>query len=325
MIGKRPIDQYLDGFRLMGAKVKEVEKDDAMEISIKAPRGGLSGAKIFMKNPSVSGTETIMMAAILANGTTFIQNAAMEPEIKALADFLSTCGAKIEGAGTSVIRIEGNGLLESKGRPYLTIPDRIEAGSFIILSALIGSDVLISNCNPSHLSAILHIMECCGVNLEVGNDYVRVRSSKKPYSHKEKNLSVKTHEYPGFPTDLQAPLTAFLTQVEGDSSIFETVFESRLEYISDISKMGGSIVPVSNNQVIIHGRTDLIGREMEAKDLRSGMAFLILGLIGKGESLVMNAYNIDRGYAKIEERLHKVGAKIERVSNEGKGERLKVG
>lgn len=313
MIGKRPIDQYLESYRAMGAKVKEVEVDGAIEITVTAPKNGLKGATLFMRKPSVGATESLMMASVLAKGVTTIKNAAMEPEIVALADYLKLCGANIHGAGTPTVRIEGGELLQSKGRPYITIPDRIEAGSFILLAALIGKDVTIKNCDPTHLDALFHELRECGVNLEIGKDFVRVRENKEPYVHKDRTLSLKTHEYPGFPTDLQAPMLAFLTQVEGDSTIFETIFESRLEYVSDIAKMGGSIVPVSQNQVVVHGPTPLEGREMKAMDLRSGMAFLILGLIAKGDSRVHNAYNIDRGYAHIEDRLRAIGARIERV------------
>lgn len=313
LIGKRPIDQYLDSYRAMGAKVAEREVEGAIEITVTAPKKGLKGVSLFMRKPSVGATESLMMAAVLAKGVTTIKNAAMEPEIVALAEYLKLCGAHIDGAGTPTIRIEGGGLLQSKGRPYITIPDRIEAGSFILLAALIGKDVTVKNCDPAHLDALFHELSECGVNYEIGKDFVRVHENEKPYAHKERSLSLKTHEYPGFPTDLQAPMLAFLTQVEGDSSIFETIFESRLEYVADISKMGGSIVPVSQNQVVVHGPTPLEGREMKAMDLRSGMAFLILGLIAKGESRVHNAYNIDRGYAHIEDRLRKIGARIERV------------
>ncbi len=313
LIGKRPIDQYLRSFTAMGAKVKETEIDGTIEITVTAPKRGLKGATLFLRMPSVGVTETLMMAAVLSRGVTTIKNAAMEPEIIALADYLHLCGASIEGAGTPTIKIEGGELLQSKGRPYITIPDRIEAGSFVILAALIGKDVTIGNCEPAHLDALLHELKECGVRFEVGKDFVRVRESKKTYTLGGRSLALKTHEYPGFPTDLQAPMLAFLTQVEGDSSVFETIFESRLEYVADINKMGGSIVPVAQNQVVIHGPTPLVGREMKAMDLRSGMAFLILGLMSKGESRVENAYNIDRGYAHIEDRLRAIGARIERV------------
>ena len=313
MIGKRPIDQFLDGYREMGAKVKEENVDDVIEITITAPKRGLSGASIYMRTPSVTATETLAMTAVLAHGKTVIKNAAMEPEITALLEYLASRGAKIKGIGTPTIEIDGGELLHSETVPYKCIPDRIEAGSFVILAALIGKDVTVRNCNPDHLDALTHVLLHCGVNLELGDDFIRVRHAKEPYRLPHKTLSIKTQGYPGFPTDLQAPTISFLTQVEGDSNIFETIFESRLEFVNDINKMGGSVVTVSQNQVFVHGPTLLEGREMKAMDLRSGMAFLILALMAKGESKVHNAYNIDRGYAHIEERLRAIGAKIERV------------
>lgn len=312
-IGKRPIDQFLDGYRAMGAKVSEVEQEKVLNVTITAPKGGLRGAEIFMRNPSHTATETLMMAGVLARGKTVLKNAAMEPEIVALAEYLVACGAAISGAGTPTIEIVGGKLLKASGRPYVTIPDRIEAGSIIVLASLLGKKVTIRNCEPCHLDALIAALKLCGVRITTGPDFVEIFDSGKNYRLPDKSLTIKTQGYPGFPTDLQAPMISFFTQVDGDSVVFETIFESRLEYIQDLVKMGASIVTVSNNQAFIHGSTPLVGKEMKSLDLRSGMAFVIAGLLAKGESLVHNAYNIDRGYANIEGRLKNIGAKIERV------------
>ncbi|MBI3019748.1 MAG: UDP-N-acetylglucosamine 1-carboxyvinyltransferase [Parcubacteria group bacterium] len=253
LIGARPIDLFLSGFRAMGARVRE--KNNAYEIE--APQGKLRGAKIFFKNPSVTATETLMMAGVLARGATELKNAAMEPEIIALAEFLNSCGAKIDGAGTSKISIRGTGLLSGK-KPFLTPPDRIEAGSFLILGALAAEDLTVTDCDPSHLESLLDHLRAVGVSLEVGKNKIRVKNEKNAASALQ-SFDLKTHEYPGFPTDLQAPMVVLLTQAAGSALVFETIFEGRFRYIDALLKMGAKIEVCDPHRVIVSGPAPLRG------------------------------------------------------------------
>ena len=310
LIGARPIDLFLDGFKKMGARVRE----ENGRYGIDAPEGKLRGAEIFFKTPSVTGTETLMMAAVLARGTTVLKNAAMEPEIAALADFLNLSGAKIHGAGTAEIIIKGTGLLTAK-KPFKTPPDRIEGGSFLILAALAARDVTITDCEPAHLEALIEHLRGAGVSIEVGKKTLRVKNDGK----KQRALSardVKTHEYPGFPTDLQAPLAVLLSQAEGNSLVFETIFEGRFRYVEALKKMGAKIEICDPHRIIVSGPVSLVGRTLESPDLRAGLAYIIAALVAEGESVIHNVYTIDRGYERIEERLQKIGADIKRMKNE---------
>src|SRR3989338_8877508 len=306
LIGARPIDIFLDGFTKLGAKV--VERDGWY--TIVAPRGGLRGATIRFVSPSVTATETLMMAAVLAKGKTVLKNVALEPEIEILADFLNQCGARIQGAGTT-IEIIGTPLLHDTGKTYKTPPDRIEAGSFLILGALAAKDMLITDCEPAHVEALIDVLELAGISVEVGNGTLRVKSGKHP-SH-FKSFDIKTHEYPGFPTDLQAPIVAFLTQVSGRALVFETIFEGRLSYVPELVRMGADIQVCDPHRVIVRGPTALSGHELEIPDLRAGLAYLIAAIVAKGESVIHNVYTIDRGYEQIEERLLGIGVDIRRI------------
>ena len=307
VIGERSIDLFLDSFRALGASVRH--RGDKYVIT--APQGGLVGTTLFLKSPSVTATETLMMAGVLSKGQTVIRNAAMEPEIAHLATFLNACGARIDGAGTPVIRIRGRSLLRSRGKAYVTLPDRIEAGSFIILAALAAKDVTVAHCDPSHIESLLYTLESIGVSIKVGKDSVRITSPRRlPY----KATSFKTHEYPGFPTDLQAPMTTLLTQADGESLVFETIFEGRLNYVESLKRMNASIQVMDPHRVLVNGPTELVGRRLESPDLRAGLAFVIAATIARGVSYVHNAYNIDRGYEAIEERFSSIGVDIERVN-----------
>lgn len=303
VIGKRPIDVFLNSFEKMGAKIK-TNKDSYV---IEAKK--MHGAEIFFRVPSVTATETLIMTAVLVKGITTIHNCACEPEITYLANFLNSSGAKIKGAGTHTIIIKGTGLLK-KGE-YMTPPDRIEAGSFAVIASLCGKNIKITNCNPSDMMAELNSLHEMGVNFNLDKNSISISAPKllKP-------IDIKTREYPGFPTDLQAPFSVLLTQAKGKSTIFETVFEGRLNYLNDLERMGADIVQCDPHRAIINGPTSLRGREMESPDLRAGLAFLIAGLIAKGDSVVHNAYNIDRGYEKIEDRLNATGADIRRITND---------
>jgi len=310
VIGKRPIDIFLDGFKAMGATIN---LNDEM-YQIKAAGGKLRGAEIFFKNQSVTATETFMMAAVLAQGKTILKNAALEPEIVSLGEYLISGGAKLSGLGTTTITIEGGEMLSAKGRVHHTMPDRIEAGSFIILGALAAKDLKVSDCDPEHLDALLYTLRSAGVNFEVGADFVRVFGNE---GKKFQALDIKTHEYPGFPTDLQAPISIFLTQAEGQSFIFETIFENRLNYLEALGRLGANTRILDSHRALIDGPSALSGKEMESPDLRAGLAYVIAGIVAKGETVVHNVYYIDRGYENIDERLRAIGLNIRR-------ERLKL-
>jgi UDP-N-acetylglucosamine 1-carboxyvinyltransferase len=301
VIGKRPIDIFLNGYKKMGAKIKESVDGGSFEISAKR----LKGAEIFFRVVSVTGTETLMMAATLAEGKTVLHNAAQEPEIEILADFLKVCGAQISGAGTNTIIIEG--VKKLNGGAFYNPPDRIETGSFAIMGALLGKNLRITNCVPNQIMSVIDHMTSMGVDTKYGKDWITVSRPKNLLT-----VDVKTHEYPGFPTDLQAPFSILLTQAKGMSLLFETIFEGRLGYIEDLNRMGANIIAYDTHRVAISGPTELRGREMESPDLRAGLAFIVAALVANGESIVHNAYNIDRGYERIEERLRAIGADIRR-------------
>lgn len=309
VIGARPIDLFLEGFQKMGARI--IFRDGTYHI---VARGGkLRGAELFFRAQSVTGTETFMMAAILAEGKTVIKNAAMEPEIKHLADFLISCGARIKGAGTPAIEITGGTLLRAGKKTYITPPDRIEAGSFLILGALAAKDLKITNCDPTHIEALLEVLDLAGVHFRVGKDFVHIKGNSKRNAYFKNTALLKTHEYPGFPTDLQAPMMIFLTQASGESLVFETIFEGRLNYVEELVRMGADIRTMDPHRVIVKGHTSLKGREMESPDLRAGLAFVIAGVVARGRSVIHNVYNIDRGYERVEERLRGIGVDIKRV------------
>lgn len=302
VIGERPIDIFLDGFQKLGAEISR----DGENYILKAKR--LKGAEIIFKKVSVTATETLMMAAVLAEGKTVLYNAACEPEILALAEFLNLSGARIKGAGTYKIEITGVKKLKFK-KPYAIIPDRIEAGSFAILAALLGKEIKINNCEPEHLLVFLEYLKVSGAEIQKGKNYLKISAPKRLTA-----IDIQTREYPGFPTDLQAPFVALLTQAEGKSMVTETIFEGRLNYIEDLNRMGAKIISCDPHRIIIDGPSCLHAREMESPDLRAGLAFALAALCAKGESVVHGIYKIDRGYERIEERLRKLGAEIERVN-----------
>lgn len=306
VIGKRPIDLFLSSFEAMGAKVEL--KNDLYEIV--ATGGKLRGANIFLKIQSVTVTETLMMAAVLAEGKTVLKNCALEPEIVSLGEFLKKCGAQISGLGTSTIEIEGGDLLLCQGQIYHTIPDRIEAGSFLILASLLAKDVTIADCEPKHLDAVIDFLKSSGVNFEIGDNYIRVRDNNTT-SFIANDL--KTHEYPGFPTDLQAPMSVFLSQANGQSFIFETIFEGRLNCLESLERMGVKVKILDSHRAIIDGPNELTGKELFSPDLRGGLAYVIAGLLAKGKTNVHNVGYIDRGYENLEERLSVLGADIKRT------------
>ena len=303
LLGKRPIDIFLEGFKAFGANVK-LGKDKYV-ISAKKIRG----VDFFFRQISVTATETLMMLGVMAEGRTVLKNVAQEPEIQSLAEFLNQCGAKIQGAGTSTITIDG--VKEIKSGTYKTMPDRIEAGSFAILAAATNSNIKIKKINPAHLEVLWQIFKEIGVNFSLGKDYAIIGRPKNGY----KAINIKTHEYPGLATDLQPPLTVLLTQLKGLSMVHETIYEGRLFYTDILNKMGANIILCDPHRVVVSGPTLLDGAKVFSPDIRAGIALIIAGLMAKGETTIENIYQIDRGYEKIDERLRAIGADIKRTDN----------
>ena len=302
MIGKRPIDIYLDGFKALGCEISY--KNDVYHL--KASR--LSGTKFVLPWVSHTVTESLILAAVLAHGKTTLINAACEPEVEALCNYLNKCGARISGAGTHVISIEG--VKEIKGGTFNTIPDRIETGTFAILAALAGCGVRITNCDPSHLEVFWKMLAQAGVKFDRGEDFIYIKNSK---GQRFFACEIRTSEYPGFATDLQAPFVVLMTQAQGASLIHETIYEGRLLYTDILNRMGANIIMCDPHRVVVNGPSPLFGTKMESPDLRAGIALVIAALIAKGESEIENIYQIDRGYENIEERLRSLGAKIRRI------------
>ncbi|MDP3996718.1 MAG: UDP-N-acetylglucosamine 1-carboxyvinyltransferase [bacterium] len=305
-LGERPIDLWIEGYMKMGATVSE---ENGL-FKVEAKGGKLRGAEIFFRVQSHTVTESFIMAAVLAEGKTVLKNCALEPEIKSLSDFLNSCGAKITGAGTHTIVIEGGGLLNARGATYETLPDRLEAGSFLVLGALAAKKLLISKCIPEHLEIVIEILRRVGADIETSADGIVVRGGR-PLSA----VPIRTHEYPGLATDLQAPMAVLLTQAKGQSSVLETIYERRLEYVPELQKMGARITLQDSHRAIIEGPSKLSGSEVSAIDIRAGMALVIAGAIADGQTTVHNCYMIDRGYERLEEKLKGIGLDIRRNSS----------
>lgn len=298
-LGPRPIDLHLKGFEALGATVK-FENGNYI---IKAEQ--LIGNKIYLDVSSVGATINIMLAAVYATGKTTIENAAKEPEIIDVANMLTRMGAQIRGAGTSVITIEGVETLN--GVQHEIIPDRIVAGTYLIMAAAIAEDVLIENIIPHHLEALISKLEEMGVKMEVGVDTIRVKEHNGLEA-----VDIQTQPYPGFATDLQQPLTTLLTQAQGQSLVKETIYAERFKHVQELHRMGASI-QLAPAQATINGPTELSGNLVTATDLRCGAALIVAGLIAKGTTTVDNIYHIDRGYDRIDEKLRDLGAVIYRV------------
>ncbi len=315
VIGARPIDLFVSAYKKMGAVIEL--KNDTYHMS--APKNNLQGTEIFFTIQTVGGTETLMMAAVLAEGKTILKNCAMEPEIVSVAEYLNSCGAKIKGVGTSTMEITGGSLLRSGGKHYITLPDRIEAGSFLLLGALCADNLKITNCNPAHLEATIHLLIESGVPISITKDTIEIKGNGKIKNSEFTSFNVRTHEYPGFPTDLQAPMVTFLTQVTGDSIVLETIYEGRFKFTQNLMKLGALITTMNPREILIHGNADLKSSSQEtldSYDIRAGFAAVMAGLIAKGTSKVDNVYYIDRGYESLEKRLNKLGANIIRQVKE---------
>lgn len=301
-IGTRPIDLHLKGFHALGA---EIEYGKGY---IQAKASKLTGSRIYLDFPSVGATENIMMAASLAEGLTTIENAAEEPEIVDLANFLNSIGAKIKGAGTKVIRIEGK--KELHGSTHNVIPDRIEAGTYMVAAAITGGDVLVDNVIADHLKPVVAKLKEAGVEVKEEENGMRVRSDGKL-----KGVDIKTLPYPGFPTDMQAQMMALMTVAKGTSVVTETVFENRFMHVSELKRMGARI-KTEGHTAIVRGVHHLNGTQVKATDLRAGAALIIAALVAEGETEITNLNHIDRGYHKMEQKLRNIGADIIRVIEE---------
>jgi len=299
-IGSRPMDQHLRGIKTLGATITEKHG------YIEGKATSLRGAEICLDFPSVGATENIIMAATLAKGTTIIRNAAREPEIVDLQNFLNKMGAKIKGAGTDVIRIEG--VKELGSAEYKIIPDRIEAGTFLAAAAVCNSDVLIENVIPEHLEAVIAKIRETGVKILTDGNGLRVTSNQQT-----RGIDFKTMPFPGFPTDMQAQVMVLMAVSEGTSIITETIFENRFKHVDELRRMGANI-RVEGRVCIVKGVKKLSGAYVETSDLRAGSALVIAGLAAEGATVVANIYHIDRGYENFEQKLRGIGAQILRVN-----------
>lgn len=301
-LGPRPIDLHLKGFEALGAEVKQ-EKG---YYHIKAER--LVGSKIFLDISSVGATINIMMAAVYAEGRTVIENAAKEPEIIDVATLLNKMGAKIRGAGTNVIKIDG--VKELNGCFHEIIPDRIEAGTFLIMAAAAAEEMKIANIIPQHLESLIAKLQEMGVDMDVDVDSVTIRGGKPL-----KGVDIKTLPYPGFATDLQQPLTALMTQAQGESKVIETIYPERFKNCIELQRMGAD-AEIGTASCTIKGKTPLYGDLVTATDLRCGAALVIAGLIAEGVTTIQEVYHIDRGYCDLDGKLQRLGAKIWREQTE---------
>ncbi|MDD5909288.1 MAG: UDP-N-acetylglucosamine 1-carboxyvinyltransferase [Clostridiales bacterium] len=302
-IGQRPIDQHIKGMRALGADIV------IQGGSVKARADKLKGAEIYLDVVSVGATINIMLAAVAAEGQTIIANAAKEPHVVDVANFLNMMGANVKGAGTDVIRIQGGRRLH--GCTYAVIPDQIEAGTFMIAAAATRGDVIINNVIPTHLEAISAKLMECGVAVSEGDDgrdfFIRVSADKRPRA-----VNIKTLPYPGFPTDLQQPMMALLATAEGNSFIMENIFENRFNHVPELAKMGASI-SISSRTATVEGVERLYGAPLCASDLRAGAALVIAALAAEGESTISQIHFIDRGYEFLEQKLRALGADITRI------------
>ncbi len=298
-IGARPIDLHIKGLEKMGAKITQEHG------YIEASTDRLKGAHINFDKITVTGTEDLMMAATLADGETVMENCAREPEVVDLADLLNKMGAKIEGHGTSTIKIKGVSKL--RGAKHRIIPDRIEAGTFIIAGAMTGGDLMVAGCDPKHISALLQKLEECGVKVRANADGVRVMGDAQL-----KAADVNTEEHPGFPTDMQAQFMALATQAEGTSIVTENIFENRFMHAQELVRMGATI-KIEGRRAIVRGKTPLSSAAVLASDLRASASLVLAALVADGETIIDRVYHIDRGYERIEEKLRGVGAQMKRI------------
>jgi UDP-N-acetylglucosamine 1-carboxyvinyltransferase len=305
-IGGRPIDLHLKALEAMGATITQ----DHGYLEARTPNDGqarLRGAHIVFDKITVTGTEDILMAAVLADGETLLENCAREPEVTDLAALLTAMGAKIEGAGTSTIKVQGVAKLH--GARHRINPDRIEAGTFLIAGAISGGDLNVDCCEPAHLGAVIAKLEECGARIDVSRDHIRVRSEGQL-----KPADISTEEYPGFPTDMQAQFMALATQAAGTSTITENIFENRFMHVQELNRMGANIT-VQGRTATVRGGTPLQSAAVMCSDLRASASLVLAALVADGETILDRVYHIDRGYERIEEKLRGVGAQIRRMGD----------
>ena len=298
-IGARPIDLHLNGLEKLGAQITQ----DHGYIDARADR--LKGARIVFEKITVTGTEDLLMAATLADGETILENCASEPEVVDLAVLLTKMGARIEGAGTRTIRVRG--VEKLGGARHRIIPDRIEAGTFIIAAALTGGDLTVAGCDPQHIAALLTKLGECGLHVAITSDSVRVLGGGPLRA-----ADIVTEEYPGFPTDMQAQYMALATQAEGASIITENIFENRYMHAQELVRMGANI-KIDGRRAVVRGKTSLSGAAVLASDLRASASLVLAALVAEGETIIDRVYHLDRGYERIEEKLRSVGAQIRRI------------
>ncbi|MBI2891587.1 MAG: UDP-N-acetylglucosamine 1-carboxyvinyltransferase [Nitrospirae bacterium] len=298
-IGSRPVDFHIEGLRRLGAAI---ELSDGY---IRARTQGLKGARVVFPIPSVTGTENLLMAAVLAQGETVFENAACEPEVTDLARLLRAMGARIEGEGTTTIRVQGVSSL--KAVDWEVVPDRIETGTFALAAAMTGGELVIERCRPEHVTALLDKVRAAGATVEEHEGSVRVLGNGRPRA-----VDVTTDPYPGFPTDLQAQFMAWMAVAEGSSIVAERVFQQRFIHVSELRRMGADI-SVSGSQAVVRGVPALQGAEVMATDLRASASLVLAGLIAKGATVVHRVYHLDRGYERMVDKLRAVGARIDRL------------
>lgn len=299
VIGKRPIDLFIESFQTLGADVEQFD----LYYSLKGKH--LKAGEIILPIVSVSVTESVILTACKIPGITTIVNAAMEPEIVALVDYLNQNGAKISGAGTSVITIEG--VEKMSNSKFEVIPDRIETGTFVMMGLITNSNIKITNCNPLHLKTLITLLTKAGAKLTVGKDFIETHPS---HLH---SMDMRTHEYPGIATDLQAPYTVLMTQAQGSCLIFETIYEGRLLFTDILNQMGSKIIMCDPHRVVVQGPTPLVGRKLTSPDIRAGIGLVMAALVAKGSTSIDNIYQINRGYENIVNRLQSLGAEITHV------------
>jgi UDP-N-acetylglucosamine 1-carboxyvinyltransferase len=301
-IGSRPVDQHIKGLQAMGAQI--VVEHGYMVASLTQGRTRLKGARIATDMVTVTGTENFLMAAALAEGETVLENAAQEPEIPDLAEMLIQMGAKIEGHGTSRIHIQG--VEKLSGCDHAVVADRIEAGTFLCAVAATGGDVVLKHARGDHLDAVIEKLRAAGAQIEVGSNFVRVKAQGRM-----KAQSFRTTEYPGFPTDMQAQFMALNCIAEGTSKVTETIFENRFMHVNELVRLGANI-QIDGKVSVVQGVARLSGATVMATDLRASASLVIAGLVAEGETIVDRIYHLDRGYDRMEAKLRKVGAQIER-------------
>ncbi len=302
-LGARPIDQHIKGFELLGATVEVIEG------KINATAKKLVGTSIYLDKVSVGATINVMLASVLAEGTTIIENVAKEPHVVDVANFLNAMGADIRGAGTDLIKI--NGVKKLCGNStYSVVPDQIEAGTFMLAAVATKGDITVKNCIPEHLDCLTAKLIEMGVNIDINNDSIRVYTNKRP-----NKANIITMPYPGYPTDLQPQIGVALSLAEGTSIINEGIWDSRFQYTAELNKMGANIIN-QGKSAVFEGVEELYGSFVEATDLRAGAALIIAGIVANGETSITNIYHIDRGYENIEEKFRKLGANIQRVVEE---------